>query len=139
MSFFVFVISLRVIFPFLTISRQRGPVYLADEGTVLFAFLLIFIISPIKQKDAFFGTFRIEILFWIDGLVWLKEYDFDARMAELKEEEERAKEYRRDKKKVRHMFILGPSPLDIRLIYVGQDEFFYPSVGHQRRLISFLP
>merc|ERR1712083_1085227 len=28
-----------------------------------------------------------------------KEYDFDARMAELKEEEERAKEYRRDKKK----------------------------------------
>ena len=33
-----------------------------------------------------------------------KDYDFDQRLAELKEEEERAKEYKKEKRKVLEFF-----------------------------------
>jgi U4/U6.U5 tri-snRNP component SNU23 len=36
-----------------------------------------------------------------------KEYDIDQRMDELREEEERAKEYRKEKKKVTLIYILA--------------------------------
>ena len=50
-----------------------------------------------------------------------KEYDFDQRMAELKEEEDRQKEYKKEKKKVSSHLIHVPWT-------AGWDIFLYLSV-----------